>query len=228
MNLLHLYLPLAVVLASVTAESTYSDVKNCLCTGGSDAFTVDVAMDVSLLEEECLEAEFAGEEDYYDELVREVIDENPPEEQGIRPEWKEKVGWYRKEDIYTQSNNEGPSDETGENDGELKKQVTKLFLNEVHTELAEFQDKTEDRLRQRLTIEMKEKEALKARHEKAERKVKVDVILAHVFLFCYFLLIFLGLLLIFRLPNTRKNGQRMGLIEVLVTAALKAALKIDD
>ena len=34
-----------------------------------------------------------------DDLVREVIEENPPEEQGIRPEWQEHVGWGRKEDI---------------------------------------------------------------------------------------------------------------------------------
>lgn len=35
-----------------------------------------------------------------DDLVREVIEENPPEEQGIRPEWQEHIGWGRKEDIY--------------------------------------------------------------------------------------------------------------------------------
>ena len=35
-----------------------------------------------------------------DDLVREVIEENPPEEQGIRSEWQEHVGWGRKEDIY--------------------------------------------------------------------------------------------------------------------------------
>ena len=38
--------------------------------------------------------------DEADDLVREVIEENPPEEQGIRPEWQEHVGWGRKEDIY--------------------------------------------------------------------------------------------------------------------------------
>jgi hypothetical protein len=35
-----------------------------------------------------------------DDLVREVIKENPPEEQGIRPEWQNHVGWHRKENIF--------------------------------------------------------------------------------------------------------------------------------
>ena len=34
-----------------------------------------------------------------DDLVREVIEENPPEEQGIRPEWINHEGWHRKENI---------------------------------------------------------------------------------------------------------------------------------
>ncbi len=38
--------------------------------------------------------------DELDDLVREVIEENPPEEQGIRPEWAEHVGWHRKENIF--------------------------------------------------------------------------------------------------------------------------------
>ena len=35
-----------------------------------------------------------------DDLVREVIEENPTEEQGIRPEWIQHVGWHRKEKIF--------------------------------------------------------------------------------------------------------------------------------
>ncbi len=35
-----------------------------------------------------------------DDIVREVIEENPPEEQGIRPEWENHVGWHRKENIF--------------------------------------------------------------------------------------------------------------------------------
>jgi hypothetical protein len=35
-----------------------------------------------------------------DDIVREVIEENPPEEQGIRPEWQNHVGWHRKENIF--------------------------------------------------------------------------------------------------------------------------------
>lgn len=125
-------------------------------------------MDVSVLEEECSEDEFAGDEDYYDELVREVIDENPPEEQGIRPEWKEKVGWHRKEDIYTQNSTEGPSDETGENVGLLKDLLTKLVEKEAKEKI---QAKKEDKLRKRLAEEMKEKEALKARLVEAESRM---------------------------------------------------------
>lgn len=32
-------------------------------------------------------------------LVQEVVDENPPEEQGVREEWRGQVGWHRKENI---------------------------------------------------------------------------------------------------------------------------------
>lgn len=38
-------------------------------------------------------------DDDADELVRQVIAENPPEEQGIRDEWALKVGIHRKEDV---------------------------------------------------------------------------------------------------------------------------------
>eukprot|EP00984_Skeletonema_dohrnii_P026525 scaffold15880_cov113-Skeletonema_dohrnii-CCMP3373.AAC.9 len=38
--------------------------------------------------------------DELDDIVREVIEENPPEEQGIRPEWQNHVGWHRKENIF--------------------------------------------------------------------------------------------------------------------------------
>jgi hypothetical protein len=38
-------------------------------------------------------------------LVREVLAENPPEEQGVRDEWNHQVGWHRKENIITVDNN---------------------------------------------------------------------------------------------------------------------------
>lgn len=38
--------------------------------------------------------------DEVDDLVLEVIKENPPEEQGLRPEWENHVGWHRKENIF--------------------------------------------------------------------------------------------------------------------------------
>ena len=39
--------------------------------------------------------------DDFDEdlLVQEIIQENPPAEQGLRAEWKSRTGWNRKEDI---------------------------------------------------------------------------------------------------------------------------------
>lgn len=41
--------------------------------------------------------EINKQDDFEESLVRQVIKENPPEEQGFRPEWKEHVGWHRKE-----------------------------------------------------------------------------------------------------------------------------------
>ena len=34
-----------------------------------------------------------------EKLVQEVIQENPPDERGVRPEWDAKVGWHRKENL---------------------------------------------------------------------------------------------------------------------------------
>ena len=35
-----------------------------------------------------------------EELVREVISENPPEDRGVRPEWESHQGWHRVEDTH--------------------------------------------------------------------------------------------------------------------------------
>ena len=40
-----------------------------------------------------------AEEEEEEELVREVLRDFPPEERGERDEWKEHVGWHRKENI---------------------------------------------------------------------------------------------------------------------------------
>lgn len=40
------------------------------------------------------------QDDFEESLVRQVIKENPPEEQGKRPEWQEHAGWHRKEYIH--------------------------------------------------------------------------------------------------------------------------------
>ena len=37
------------------------------------------------------------QDDFEESLVRQVIEENPPEEQGVRPEWEQHAGWHRKE-----------------------------------------------------------------------------------------------------------------------------------
>lgn len=49
-----------------------------------------------------------------DDLVREVIEENPPVEQGIRPEWAEHVGWHRKENIFNLRGRENEKDAASE------------------------------------------------------------------------------------------------------------------
>jgi hypothetical protein len=38
-------------------------------------------------------------DDDEERLVREVLAENPVEERGVRDEWKDRVGWHRKEDV---------------------------------------------------------------------------------------------------------------------------------
>ena len=50
--------------------------------------------------------------DELDDIVREVIEENPPEEQGIRPEWQNHVGWHRKENIFNLRGREDKEDAT--------------------------------------------------------------------------------------------------------------------
>ena len=40
-----------------------------------------------------------AEEDYGADLVREIIEENPPEDRGHRLEWETKEGWHRREDV---------------------------------------------------------------------------------------------------------------------------------
>lgn len=40
------------------------------------------------------------QDDFEESLVRAVIIENPPEEPGIRSEWKEHIGWNRKEYVH--------------------------------------------------------------------------------------------------------------------------------
>jgi len=39
-------------------------------------------------------------DDFEELLVREVIEENPPEDVGIRPEWRYHSGWHRKEYVH--------------------------------------------------------------------------------------------------------------------------------
>ena len=86
-------------LTSVTAESTHAIVNKSLHTcgyfylgGGTESATMDVAMDATLSEKECSGVEVDVLVDVLVKLVRMVVEENPPEVQGIRPEWEEHVG----------------------------------------------------------------------------------------------------------------------------------------
>mmetsp|Transcript_14402 Transcript_14402/g.30704 ORF Transcript_14402/g.30704 Transcript_14402/m.30704 type:complete len:187 (+) Transcript_14402:116-676(+) len=47
--------------------------------------------------------------DFEESLVQAVLEENPPEERGIRDEWKEHVGWHRKENIFLRGGGGGDS-----------------------------------------------------------------------------------------------------------------------
>jgi hypothetical protein len=84
--------------------------------GGTKAASMDddeMAMDATLTGNEFCSVQVVvdDDDDDDDELVRMVIDENPPQEQGIRPEWGDRVGWNRKEDTYNiDHDNEGPAD----------------------------------------------------------------------------------------------------------------------
>jgi hypothetical protein len=40
------------------------------------------------------------QDDFEESLVHAVISENPPQEQGIRSEWEEHIGWNRKEYVH--------------------------------------------------------------------------------------------------------------------------------
>lgn len=46
-----------------------------------------------------------------EELAREVISENPPEDRGVRPEWERHQGWHRVEDTHRHSPDEGGQEE---------------------------------------------------------------------------------------------------------------------
>jgi hypothetical protein len=35
-----------------------------------------------------------------EELVRQVLKDNPVEERGVREEWSQRVGWHRQEDVH--------------------------------------------------------------------------------------------------------------------------------
>lgn len=46
-----------------------------------------------------------------EELVREVISENPPEDRGVRPEWESHQGWHRVENTHPNHHVEGKQGE---------------------------------------------------------------------------------------------------------------------
>jgi hypothetical protein len=53
------------------------------------------------IKHQCINASTMSPErtDDEEELVREVIEENPVEDMGVREEWTRKEGWHRKEDV---------------------------------------------------------------------------------------------------------------------------------
>jgi hypothetical protein len=53
------------------------------------------------------EDELRVEEEEEEELVKEVLRDFPPEEKGEREEWKDHVGWHRKENIRKRIDNDG-------------------------------------------------------------------------------------------------------------------------
>ena len=42
----------------------------------------------------------SNQDDFEESLVHEVIEENPPEEPGVRSEWGDHAGWHRKEYVH--------------------------------------------------------------------------------------------------------------------------------
>ena len=55
-----------------------------------------------------------------EELVREVISENPPEDRGVRDEWESHQGWHRVEDTHPNDHTKGKQGENSlaDQDGE--------------------------------------------------------------------------------------------------------------
>ena len=66
------------------------------------------------------ESTHSNHDDDHRELVREVIEENPPRAQGIRPEWGERVGWHRKEHIEDDEHLDLVREVIGENPPEVQ------------------------------------------------------------------------------------------------------------
>ena len=162
---------LSILTLSAVSVSATADVnKSHFPTGayinlGGLAAAADDATDAIPLQEDSSGIVADCVDDGIDELVREVIQENPPEERGVRPEWKEQVGWHRKEDMYsTQDNNEGVVDKTGKDEELLNAQLSKLKAK------AKIQADKEEELRELLAEEMKEKEVLKAKLAELESK----------------------------------------------------------
>ena len=46
------------------------------------------------------EQALSKQDDFEESLVHEVLEENPPQEQGIRTEWRQRVGWHQKEYVH--------------------------------------------------------------------------------------------------------------------------------
>lgn len=71
------------------------------------------------------------QDDFEETLVHEVIQENPVEEQGIRPEWQARAGWHQKEYVHLrgadpkQQNDNNLNADGGSANSDVKRSVEK-------------------------------------------------------------------------------------------------------
>mmetsp|Transcript_13609 Transcript_13609/g.29606 ORF Transcript_13609/g.29606 Transcript_13609/m.29606 type:complete len:131 (-) Transcript_13609:2185-2577(-) len=63
------------------------------------------------------------QDDFEESLVRAVIEEDPPDEQGIRDEWVKQTGWHRKEDIFLRRRHNKKQPDAAKDQGSLLNKI---------------------------------------------------------------------------------------------------------